>query len=368
MPDTDNVLTEEDITRIYGILWSHLYTLSVQQIRNTAAAAGFDITKITDKAEASGYGGSRAEVMPAIDRLFGGMTVKAKNNALRVLAKRLIEMDAQLADGVHKLLDEHGLQFVDGNFRRAVHNKQTSPEERDDLIPLYRRRVFDRDLVAMVNEAARAREPLTLVMIDLDRFKQVNDEHGHRVGDEVLLATSELVNRRVRGKGKAYRYGGEEIALLLPNYSVDEAVVLAEMLRKDLEGTPLSSRRLTITASFGLACVPDHASDPAALVEKADAALYEAKDLGRNYVRISGEPRPSNPSPREIRRREPESGGLSEKQKDEIRLQYFRTGQVRCPNDQALLEVKESGTMGKSTRDLLISCGYCGLLEDLSGE
>ncbi len=152
-----------------------------------------------------------------------------------------------------------------------------------------RSRAFDRDLLETVKAAKRTEEPLSLVMIDLDHFKSVNDQHGHPVGDEVLLAVAELVIKCVGRKGRAYRYGGEEFALLLPNYSVEEAVCLAERIRKDIEGAVVSSQHLNVTASFGVACVPENASDPKTVLEKADAALYEAKNLGRNCVRVGGD-------------------------------------------------------------------------------
>ena len=136
--------------------------------------------------------------------------------------------------------------------------------------------------------AADGDDPVSLVMIDLDHFKSVNDRHGHPVGDEVLLEVAGRVVRRASRKGKAYRYGGEEFALLLPGYSAEEAVGLAERIRKDLEQATLSSKSLKVTASFGVACVPDQAPDSKTLLEKADAALYAAKKGGRNRVRAEG--------------------------------------------------------------------------------
>ncbi len=167
---------------------------------------------------------------------------------------------------------------------------ESSPAELDDRLPLNRAATFDRDLVEMTKAVRRADEPLSLVMIDLDHFKTVNDEHGHPVGDEVLVAVSEVVTKRLGRKGKAYRYGGEEFALLLPSYSAEEAFGLAERIRKDIRAAVVSSKGLRVTASFGVACLPDDASNPKGLLEKADAALYEAKNLGRNRVRVSGNP------------------------------------------------------------------------------
>lgn len=193
----------------------------------------------------------------------------------------------------------HAKRVLDMEIERAAQRQRKEsdspeplPSDLDDRLPLNRRGAFDRELEEMVKEVKRTGETLSIAMIDIDHFKRVNDQYGHPVGDEVLLAVSELVIRRLTYKGKAYRYGGEEFALLLPNYSVEEAVGLAERIRRDIEEAIISSKSLKVTASFGVASVPEHATDPKTVVEKADAALYEAKNLGRNCVRFNGEPKP----------------------------------------------------------------------------
>lgn len=167
---------------------------------------------------------------------------------------------------------------------KATSQGAAEADELDDRLPLGRRGAFDRDLARAVQEAERDQTPFALVMIDVDHFKRVNDVYGHPVGDEVLLELAKLVVDRAAGKGTAYRFGGEEFSLLLPGYSADEAVGLAERIRKDLEAAVVSSKKLNVTASFGAASVPEHASKAEALLERADAALYRAKRDGRNRV------------------------------------------------------------------------------------
>lgn len=184
---------------------------------------------------------------------------------------------------------------VERAAKRQIEDSESSdpsPVELDDLLPLNRRGTFDNDLEEMVKTAKSTNEPLSLVMLDIDHFKGVNDKYGHPVGDEVLIAVAELAIKSLAHKGKAYRYGGEEFALLLPNFSVEEAVGLAERIRKDIGKTTVSSKSLKVTVSFGIASVPDHAKNSKILLEKADAALYDAKNLGRNRVRFDGEPKP----------------------------------------------------------------------------
>jgi diguanylate cyclase (GGDEF)-like protein len=162
-------------------------------------------------------------------------------------------------------------------------------EELDEFGILYRRNVFDRDLKQLAVDAERTGDPLTLLMIDADHFKQVNDVHGHQAGDDTLKELFEIVRRRVRGKGRAYRFGGDEVVVLLPNYSAEEARALAEKIR---EGYELSKagRDYGVTGSIGVACLPNHAADATALKNNSDKALYEAKEAGRNCVRVFREP------------------------------------------------------------------------------
>jgi hypothetical protein len=109
-------VTREEIKRLYAVLRSELNNLSVQNIRNTAAAAGIDVTQITAKAEARSGLGSRAEVMPAIDRLFGEMPTDKQETALRILAERLVTSSPELASNVQEILGSHGYQFIEGAF------------------------------------------------------------------------------------------------------------------------------------------------------------------------------------------------------------------------------------------------------------
>jgi diguanylate cyclase (GGDEF)-like protein len=160
-----------------------------------------------------------------------------------------------------------------------------SDVENDDLLPLLRRRPFDRDIVECVEAAATMRLPLTLLMVDVDHFKKVNDDNGHPVGDEALNDIAQVVKSTVGDKGHVYRYGGEELAVLVENYTADEGLVLAERIRRDVEKAPRTSKSLTLTISVGVATCPDHAATSGDLVRTADQALYGAKDAGRNTVR-----------------------------------------------------------------------------------
>jgi len=159
----------------------------------------------------------------------------------------------------------------------------------DGLTGLYNRRHFDDVLAREVRRAQRDKAPLSLAMIDLDRFKQYNDRWGHREGDVELARVALRVRQAVRATDLAFRYGGEELAVLLPACPRREVVAVAEKIRLAINAdTPHLGGRGT-TASLGVATTPDDAGSAQDLVEAADRALYAAKALGRDRVAQTGE-------------------------------------------------------------------------------
>lgn len=126
-----------------------------------------------------------------------------------------------------------------------------------------------------------ARTPFSFVMIDLDHFKQINDNYGHKVGDETLVATAKLLDKNVRRTDYLARWGGEEFILICPNTNLEQAYILAETLRSKIEAADIYPD-LKITASFGVASMTEPNLDQ--LFKSADEALYAAKSQGRNRV------------------------------------------------------------------------------------
>ena len=155
---------------------------------------------------------------------------------------------------------------------------------RDSLTSLYNRRFLQDYLERELIRAKRERAPLALIMMDLDRFKQINDSAGHQAGDEVLVEVGALLTRHVRGSDIACRYGGEEFAVVLPKTTLQSArrrsAEICSAIRRE------SDRLLGVTASLGVALCPAHAADAQALLRAADHALYQAKRAGRNQVRM----------------------------------------------------------------------------------
>ncbi len=143
---------------------------------------------------------------------------------------------------------------------------------------------------ALVEERERAQVqnmPLSLIMLDIDHFKNFNDQYGHTCGDLVLINVAGIVQQNVRQLDIAARYGGEEFALILPNTELKEALVVAERIRKNVENSRIScgDKALSVTVSLGVSqFIPEEDQDNLSLISRTDKALYQSKHDGRNRV------------------------------------------------------------------------------------
>jgi len=156
----------------------------------------------------------------------------------------------------------------------------------DGLTGCVNRRSFEMQLERDLRLATRMRQPVSLIMLDIDHFKRVNDTYGHDAGDAALRFLADVLRDELRGVDTAARYGGEEFAVILPQASLDGALIVAERLRSRLETTEVPGIG-HITGSFGVATFPLNANSRDQLVGAADHALYEAKHGGRNRICIS---------------------------------------------------------------------------------
>jgi diguanylate cyclase (GGDEF)-like protein len=159
--------------------------------------------------------------------------------------------------------------------------------ERDGLTRIANRRAFERQLRREFSRSRRYRQPLTLIMADIDHFKRINDRYGHQVGDRVLCQVARLFSETVRHSDFVARYGGEEFVVILPETGLESSLVLAGRLKRSVEERPLLAvpEPLSLTLSLGLADTGAPLTDEAPdLVRLADRALYVAKARGRNRI------------------------------------------------------------------------------------
>jgi diguanylate cyclase (GGDEF)-like protein len=155
----------------------------------------------------------------------------------------------------------------------------------DPVTQVRNHRYFQDHLKIEVERTLRHTRELSLIMIDIDHFKAYNDKFGHPAGDVILRATAKRLLDQVRGLDTVARYGGEEFAILMPDTSFENAMIVAERVRKSFITKPVlgyDGNPTLVTISLGIASAPRHATESQVLLEKADAALYTAKRQGRN--------------------------------------------------------------------------------------
>lgn len=179
------------------------------------------------------------------------------------------------------------------NLDLLMHNRTLSEiSARDSLTGLYNRWYVMEKIDSEMNRALRHGSPMSLLMLDLDHFKRVNDSFGHSVGDEVLKVVGQVLRESCRVYDVPGRYGGEEFCIVLPETRVGNTTQVAERIRSRLASTelPVGETSITVTASIGVAGMDSVADEgvvsAAALLDRADRALYAAKHHGRNRVEM----------------------------------------------------------------------------------
>ena len=171
----------------------------------------------------------------------------------------------------------------DASFQEQLYESASQ----DPLTGLYNRRHIETQLEAEYAYAMRHRVPVSIIMIDLDHFKPINDTYGHQVGDELLVAFAHLLKDALRTEDLAVRFGGEEFVVVCRGIESNVARLVANRLRQSVERAHMLEGRpeATLTISAGVASAPHPGiKDPKGLLEAADAALYRAKGSGRNRV------------------------------------------------------------------------------------
>jgi two-component system cell cycle response regulator len=189
-----------------------------------------------------------------------------------------------LGEDAVRMLEVLALQVAQSILRAQLFDQMERMATTDGLTGLYNHRYFQERLEALLAQARRYGRKLSLVVVDVDHFKQVNDKHGHPAGDQVLRSVAQMISKQARDTDMVARYGGEEFAVILPETDTKGAKVIAERIRIAVQGNTFEFEGGTLkaTISLGIATCPDHAKDKAGLVERADQCLYFAKRNGRN--------------------------------------------------------------------------------------
>jgi len=169
---------------------------------------------------------------------------------------------------------------------KMLHETLVEQATRDSLTGLYNRRYFNETIERELARAKREKYPVSVMIMDIDLFKDINDSFGHMFGDEALRVLSSLINTHIRAGDIAYRYGGDEFVVVMPSAGIEIARKRAELISQSFNSSPIQDGKgkFAATISVGIAIYPEHGSDGIEILHCADTALYQAKQSGRNAI------------------------------------------------------------------------------------
>lgn len=283
-------LSEADLDHIYN---AYISTTRVgEQIDTVGARVLDEITQVLAMIDAaSGSATSYSEdLADASAKLAGAYD----SDTLRAVIERLMEGARAMEMNNKKL--EFNLSASKQEIEQLQQNLAVVRSESltDPLTSLSNRKAFDASLAKAIAAAKERREPLSLMMADVDYFKQFNDKFGHLTGDQVLRLVAAAMKQNVKGQDIVARYGGEEFVIALPKTDLRPAAILAEQIRRSVMAKELMKRssgqrlgRVTISAGIAFLRSGDTAQS---LIERADVCLYTAKRLGRNRIVCEDDP------------------------------------------------------------------------------
>src|SRR5215470_1856086 len=268
--------------------------------------------RLTDRIDSVGSKvmGEIEQVMAMIDAAVGsatrtseslaGMTDQlgsADREGLRSIVESLVQTTKEMEQNNYNL--EERLKASKQEISELQENLEAVRTESltDPLTGLANRKYFDQMLERAMNQAAAGNDSLSLILADIDHFKSFNDTYGHLTGDQVLRLVATAMKQNIKGQDMAARYGGEELAIVLPSTSLQRAVTVADQIRQAVMGKDLMKRSTgehlgRVTISMGVAHL--HPGEtPQSLIERADGCLYAAKHNGRNCVICETDPQMS---------------------------------------------------------------------------
>lgn len=232
---------------------------------------------------------SRRHTMIEWDGDCHSVTDLASTNGTFINESRIDKSNLQAGDRLR--IGKHIFRYlspvdIESQYHEIIFQMMTT----DGLTQVYNRRFFMEALERELSQSRRSATEVCVLLIDLDRFKSVNDTYGHLAGDAVLVEFARRASAVVRGGELLARYGGEEFAILCSRTSLSEAIVLAERLRQAIAAEPVEFEKHSIpmTVSMGVARTSNQIDSASEILEQADHWLYRAKELGRNQVQYQG--------------------------------------------------------------------------------
>jgi len=286
-------VTEADLDQIYEAQFSP--TRQMQQLDHFGSQVKDEIEQVMAMIEAAaGSATSYTESLAGVTQKLGATKDR---EGLRSIVESLVQTakDMELSNQALEArlnASKQEIHQLQENLETVRHESLTDP-----LTTLANRKFFDQALEKAMSEAITKREPLTLMMTDIDHFKNFNDSYGHQTGDQVLRLVAMSMKNNIKGQDIAARYGGEEFAVVLPNTVLRSATTVADHIRRAVMTKQLMKRSTheqlgRITISIGVAVL--HDGDTAqSLIGRADACLYAAKHAGRNRVICESDPEAS---------------------------------------------------------------------------
>jgi diguanylate cyclase len=286
-------VTEADLEQIYEAQFSP--TRQIQQLDQFGAQVKDEIEQVMAMIEAAaGSAASYTEGLAGVTQKLGATKDR---EGLRTIVESLVQTAKEMELSNHALearlnASKQEIYQLQENLETVRHESLTDP-----LTTLSNRKFFDLALEKAMFDAGNKREPLSLMMTDIDHFKGFNDTYGHQTGDQVLRLVAMSVKNNVKGQDIAARYGGEEFAIVLPHTPLRSATTVADHIRRAVMTKQLMKRSTheqlgRITISIGVAAFRE--GDTAqSLIGRADACLYAAKRAGRNRVIAESDPEAS---------------------------------------------------------------------------
>ena len=281
----DQPISEEEVAEIYN---RHIGKADISKdVLSLVERFQAAIARITDAVETSGESNSgAAQELAVLSKEL--KSASSQHPALSSLVDGVLAVTETISQNTTRL--ERELERSCDEVARLRESVETVQKEAmlDPLTGVNNRKSFDISLEEMVTTALANKENLALIFADVDHFKKFNDTWGHQTGDQVLRLVADVMKANLKGKDVLARYGGEEFAIILPDTSLENAVMLADRIRISIEGRRLKKRRTnadlgTITMSMGVAKL-NRRDTPETFVERADALLYTSKNAGRNCV------------------------------------------------------------------------------------